>query len=419
MISRESILLIVLLTVLAGNSHAAPPTDDNFADRIVLTGTSITFTGTLAEATVQNGWLEFIHPGWPTQSVWWEWTAPESTAVTFQILDDPLPLSWSWYDRLLVYTNNCNGFPTNWDTDCPGYGYHVGEVQIRPGAVREGFSFLANGGQTYFLTLIGYSGSTYIINLTATNPPIILEQPKTQTVPANGSTFLAVLARGILPLSYQWRRNGADLPGAMNPILAIDVVTNEAEGSYCVMVSNATGVATSTVANLIISRSDVPPSLASSSISSTNRFSFILAGETGRYYRIESSTNLLNWSPEKSFSVGPSPPYQQNLVTSVIFNSDASSSLSIPATSARKFVRASRYAPANEICNNNLRKIRFAKEIWAMEQHKVRTDYPANTDIYSSRFQEPICPLGGYYMLNKVDSLPVCSIPEHVLEEPR
>src|SRR5262249_26451645 len=57
-------------------SQAESPANDDFANRIVLSGASVQATGTVVNATVE--------PGEPNSapSVWWTWTAPE-TGILF------------------------------------------------------------------------------------------------------------------------------------------------------------------------------------------------------------------------------------------------------------------------------------------------------------------------------------------------
>ena len=49
--------------------------------------------------------------------------------------------------------------------------------------------------------------------------PTITSQPSTLIVPYRGSGVVAVGATGSGPLSYQWSKNGAVLPGATLPVL--------------------------------------------------------------------------------------------------------------------------------------------------------------------------------------------------------
>jgi alpha-tubulin suppressor-like RCC1 family protein len=61
------------------------------------------------------------------------------------------------------------------------------------------------------------------------------------------------------PLSYQWRHEGADIPGANGPSLLISNVQDSSAGSYSVVVSNALGWAEQEVAVLDVDESPVAP----------------------------------------------------------------------------------------------------------------------------------------------------------------
>jgi alpha-tubulin suppressor-like RCC1 family protein len=80
------------------------------------------------------------------------------------------------------------------------------------------------------------------ISLTVTDsPPYILRQPTNQTSPIGGSATFSVNVRGSLPLSYQWRFNGVDIPGATNPVLAFSNLNSSQTGYYNADVTNAFG----------------------------------------------------------------------------------------------------------------------------------------------------------------------------------
>jgi len=76
-------------------------------------------------------------------------------------------------------------------------------------------------------------------------PPTILEQPFNQKGYLGGQLQLQVLADGSKPLFYQWRFNGADLPGANAAVLTLDHLVAAQSGFYSVVVSNAGGSASS------------------------------------------------------------------------------------------------------------------------------------------------------------------------------
>src|SRR6516162_1325732 len=106
--------VFAVLLGFIGNAHAqAPPPNDNYADRIVLTGSFLTATGTLAGATFEsvetNSTPPFSSGPQTGGSVWWTWTAPQSTAVVIQLVRDytiPIP----GYTEFDVYSGtNLNG----------------------------------------------------------------------------------------------------------------------------------------------------------------------------------------------------------------------------------------------------------------------------------------------------------------------
>jgi hypothetical protein len=89
--------------------------------------------------------------------------------------------------------------------------------------------------------------------------PAILVQPEAQTVLAGTTVQLRVTASGSAPLSYQWRFNGTDLPGATNSVLALPRVGLGDAGLYTVSVRNLAGVLTSDPAALKV---NIEPVLA-------------------------------------------------------------------------------------------------------------------------------------------------------------
>src|SRR5207249_10667558 len=80
-------LFLFSLSVCPGQPVAPP--NDHYTNRIVLTGNDISFTGTLAGATIEMSPAEIpqthLTP-YPTQTVWWQWTPTESANAIVQIL---------------------------------------------------------------------------------------------------------------------------------------------------------------------------------------------------------------------------------------------------------------------------------------------------------------------------------------------
>lgn len=89
--------------------------------------------------------------------------------------------------------------------------------------------------------------------LTVQAPPVITQQPQSRSVAEGSTAIFTVTAQGTPPLSYQWRHDGAPLPGATSATLMVSNVQAAAEGGYTALVSNNFGSVTSAVANLSIS----------------------------------------------------------------------------------------------------------------------------------------------------------------------
>jgi hypothetical protein len=78
--------------------------------------------------------------------------------------------------------------------------------------------------------------------------PIITSQPTNQIVSVGEDVVLSVSAFAELPVTYQWRFNGRDLPNATNDHLTVANVRPEHAGAYSVLVSTAAGALPSDVA---------------------------------------------------------------------------------------------------------------------------------------------------------------------------
>ena len=110
---------------------------------------------------------------------------------------------------------------------------------------------------------------TYDATITITavgTPPAITTQPASQTVTAGANVTFTVAATGTDPLSYQWRKDGADLGGATGATLTRNSVTASDAGNYTVVVSNVAGSVASSAATLTV---NVPPSITAQPASQT------------------------------------------------------------------------------------------------------------------------------------------------------
>ena len=111
----------------------------------------------------------------------------------------------------------------------------------------------------YFVVVSNPFGSvtSSIVSLSvsaAGTPPTITQQPSNALVTAASNASFSVAATGTAPLSYQWRKDGVAINGEIAATLGlINVQTNQA-GNYTVVITNAYGSITSSVAALIVNQ---------------------------------------------------------------------------------------------------------------------------------------------------------------------
>jgi hypothetical protein len=98
----------IQLTLVAG-----PPVNDNFTNRLTLSGASITVVGSTVGATEER--LEPIHGGFPgSNSLWWTWTAPATGTLNISVTGDGFSPTWSVYTGTNLRTLTLCGDSYNW-----------------------------------------------------------------------------------------------------------------------------------------------------------------------------------------------------------------------------------------------------------------------------------------------------------------
>jgi formylglycine-generating enzyme len=90
---------------------------------------------------------------------------------------------------------------------------------------------------------------------TAAVPPTITAQPQSQVVSPGANMTFTVSATGSPPLSYQWRKNGIELPSETSSSPTLNSVSPSHSGGYSAKVSNPYGFENSQVANLTVNSS--------------------------------------------------------------------------------------------------------------------------------------------------------------------
>ncbi len=83
-------------------------------------------------------------------------------------------------------------------------------------------------------------------------PPRIIGQPVTQVVEPGGNATFSVLIADASSVTFQWKFNGTDIPGATGDSLLLTNVTAANQGQYSVVVTNSVGSVTSAPAALML-----------------------------------------------------------------------------------------------------------------------------------------------------------------------
>src|SRR5262249_9479022 len=146
----------------------------------------------------------------------------------------------------------------------------VNIIQKDPGWTNQTYYFKAgsycqdNSGTSSEGARVAFSQIDVRHSGTVGEPPTISPQPSDLGVDARETASFAVTAAGTPVLRYQWRKDGADLPGMINPTLSITNAQTSDTGGYSVVVTNAVGSVTSLVARLTVT----PPA--------TNRLTMVI-----------------------------------------------------------------------------------------------------------------------------------------------
>ena len=135
---------------------------------------------------------------------------------------------------------------------------------------------VADDGSLYYLAR-GQGQVHRVRFVDSGTPPSISTHPQPVTVPVGGNATFTVSASGSAPLTYRWQRNGADIPGATGSSYTLNgAQTADSGAQFRVIVSNASGSATSNAAALTVT-SNQPPVPTISAPATGARYS---AGDT-------------------------------------------------------------------------------------------------------------------------------------------
>lgn len=161
-----------------------------------------------------------------------------------------------------------------------------------------GFSGTVNDGRLRFwLAPYAAAGDQYFIDgvelRRSAVAPVITTHPVGQTIPDGQTASFSVVAAGTLPISYQWQKNGADIPGATSSSFTIPQSTQSDNGSiFRCVVTNPVGSSVSNGASLTVVPS--PPV-----ISTHPGNQVVLAGQSATFSVTAAGTQPLSYQWQK------------------------------------------------------------------------------------------------------------------------
>lgn len=119
---------------------------------------------------------------------------------------------------------------------------------------RSGYKIgLENRGYVPFFPLFDNQVKLDSFSVSSLSPaPTITTQPAAQTSIENLGAAFRVIAGGTTPVTYQWRKNGVAIAGAIDPSYAIPAVKTTDAGNYSVAVTNNGGTVISSEAALTV-----------------------------------------------------------------------------------------------------------------------------------------------------------------------
>jgi hypothetical protein len=100
------------------------------------------------------------------------------------------------------------------------------------------------------------SGNLMTRTLGGAVPPKIAAQPVKQLAALGEIVTFSVMVADARAITFQWKFNGADIPGATDDSLLLTNVSAANEGQYSVVVTNSSGSVTSTPAELLLDTDD-------------------------------------------------------------------------------------------------------------------------------------------------------------------
>ena len=187
---------------------------------------------------------------------------------------------------------------------------------------------------------VGSANSDAATITVAPLPPAIDVQPQPQAVVAGSSATFSVQMRPQgAPLQFQWRRNGADIQGAIASSYTLTTsALSDSGASFSVRISNSVGAVVSAAAALTVTPAPVPPGISQQPVSvSVNvgqsaQFSVTASGSAPLRYEWRRGSTVIATATGPTLSLATTALSDNGAVFSVVVRNDVGSATSANAT---------------------------------------------------------------------------------------
>jgi uncharacterized repeat protein (TIGR01451 family) len=163
------------------------------------------------------------------------------------------------------------------------------------------------GNYSFVVTNGAGAATSAVAQLTVLVPPTIASQPTNQTVTVGSTVSFQIMAGGSTPLSYQWWFNGTNAVGSNTNVFTMSNVQTAQAGNYTVLVTNATGSVTSSVASLAVGTAPAitqQPSTLTVDQGQSATFAVSASGDAPLGYEWRYNGQPLNGGTGSSYTLG-------------------------------------------------------------------------------------------------------------------
>lgn len=193
--------------------------------------------------------------------------------------------------------------------------YTLADFGITTGNATTVAGFILKASGTSDPAFIAYNTDAFVIPA-----PVITIQPVSQIVCPNvsNSVTFSVTATGG-SLSYQWRKNNVDIPGATSSTYTIPNVVSASAGGYTVIVSNPVGAVSSNTAYLNISVA-VQPSPSAQVIATGASCTLSVSANNATGYQWKKGTENILGATSSTYVINPVTSASDNNYSVQIMN---------------------------------------------------------------------------------------------------